>query len=271
MAIRTPYRVLPYTQRGFISLLSEVSTSTDTIVSSKQHASYLFNYLDSIGAKTIVLESRYIDHDYLEDYAGYYVRCFNRYRRTTSRLHFFSNEFNSNQFKRVVEGGPSSRLTNKLTQGYLGFIVVKPLPQTIIGRSCLKTYPTDAGRRNFPTLHTYCANLFGIPLTVESLAYQEQDSVVAACATSALWSVFQGSGKIFHHPIPSPVEITKSGSLHIPDNRASGNLPHETRGLHHSGLTATQMAHAVRAVGIDPYLVGASNDYLLKCTTYAFK
>lgn len=270
MAIRTPYRVLPYTLQGFISLLSEVSTSTVAKVSSKQHSSYLYEYLASLGAQTIVLESRYIDHDYLEDYAGYYVRCFNRYRRTTSRLHFFSNNFDSRQFKSVIVGGSNSRLTKKLTDGYLGFIVVKPLPQTIIGRTCLKTYPSEAGRRNFPTLHKYNANLFGIPLSVDSLAYQEQDNVVAACATSALWSVFQGSGKLFHHPIPSPVEITKAGSQHIPDNRASGNLPHETRGLHHSGLTATQMAHAVRAVGIDPYLVGASNDYLLKCTTYAY-
>lgn len=266
MALHTPYRVVPYTLDGFISLLAEVSTSTNAKVTSKQHASYLHEYLANLGAKTIVLESRYIDHDYLEDYAGYYVRCFSRYRRTTSRLHFFSNKFDARQFKSVIVSGSKSRLLSKLTDGYLGFIVVKPLPKTIIGRTCLKTYSSDGGRRNFPTLHKYNANLFGIPLSVHSLAYQEQDLVVAACATSALWSVFQGSGKIFHHPIPSPVEITKAGSLHIPD----GNLPHDTRGLHHNGLTATQMAHAVRAVGIDPYLVGAYNDYLLKCTAYAY-
>lgn len=266
MAIRTPYRVVPYTLQGFISLLSEVSTSSPANVSLKQHLSYFYEYLDSLGAKTIVLESRYIDHDYLEDYAGYYVRCFNRYRRTTSRLHFFSNKFDNRQFGSVIVKSSASRLTKKITDSYLGFIVVKPLPQTIIGRTCLKTYDSDGGRRNFPTLHKYNANLFGISLSVDTLPYQEQDLVVAACATSALWSVFQGSGKIFHHPIPSPVEITKAGSQHIPD----GNMPHDTRGLHHNGLTATQMAHSVRAVGIDPYLVGAYDDYLLKCTAYAY-
>lgn len=268
MALNTPYRVVPYTLDKVKSLLTEVSVnSTSAQISSKQHITYLFEYLSSLGANTIVLESRYIDHDYLEDYAGYYVRCFNRYRRTTTRLHFFGHTFNLRQFSSVVLESPNNRLGKKIADSYLGFIVVKPLPQTIIGRSCLKTYPSDNGRRQFPTLHKYNLNLFGLPLSVESLAYQEQDKVVAACATSALWSVFQGSGKVFHHPIPSPVEITKSASLHIPD---TGAVPHETRTLHHSGLTPTQIAHGVRSVGMDPYLIGASNEYVLKSTAYAY-
>lgn len=268
MSLNTPYRVVPCTLDRVISLLAEVSASTSLAqIASKQHVSYLFDYLDSLGAKTIVLETRYIDHDYLEDYAGYYVRCFNRYRRTTSRLHFFSQSFNSRQFSSVVLDSPNNRLGKKIANSYLGFIVVKPLPQTVIGRTCLKTYPSDNGRRQFPTLHKYSTNLFGLPLSVESLAYQEQDKVVAACATSALWSVFQGSGKVFHHPIPSPIEITKASSVHIPD---SGAVPHESRSLHHSGLTPTQIAHGVRSVGMDPYLIGASNEYVLKTTAYAY-
>jgi len=232
-----------------------------------QHLKYCYEYLNDLGAKTIVLESRYIDHDYLEDYAGYYVRCFNRYRRTTIRLHFFSNSFNSTQFKTVILNSPQGRLGKQLDSNYLGFMVLKPLPQTIVGRTCFKTYPDDGNRRHFPTLHKYSSNLFGLPLTVNSLAYQEQDKVVAACATSALWSVFQGSGKIFHHSIPSPVEITKAASLHIPD---AGLVPHDARSLHHSGLTPTQIAHGVRSVGMEPYLVGASNEFVIKTTAYAY-
>jgi len=82
---------------------------------------------------------------------------------------------------------PQGRLGKQLDSNYLGFMVLKPLPQTIVGRTCFKTYPDDGNRRHFPTLHKYSSNLFGLPLTVNSLAYQEQDKVVAACATSALW------------------------------------------------------------------------------------
>src|SRR5262249_17736969 len=98
-----------------------------------------------------------------------------------------------------------------------------PLPRTIVGRTCLKTYPHDS-RRDFPITRDYEANLFGMPLRVESLAFQEQDSVAAACATSALWSAFHGTGKQFQHPIPSPVEISKAATAHLPlDTRTFPN------------------------------------------------
>ena len=268
MASQSPYVVIPFEFEEFVKLISassEIYPKPD--IKNNNHVLYLFDYLNDLGAKTVVLESRYIDHDYLEDFAGYYVRCFNKYRRTTSRLHFFSESFDSSQFRRVILKTPNGILGKKLIKSYLGFLVIKPLPQTIIGRTCIKTYPDDNNRRHFPVIHKYNANLFGLNLTVDSLAYQEQDKVVAACATSALWSVFQGSGKLFHHAIPSPVEITKAACIHIPD---SGALPHETRTLHHGGLTATQIAHGIRSVGMEPYLIGANHEYVLKCTLYAY-
>lgn len=51
--------------------------------SSKTH------YFDHIGAKTIIVENDYIDRDFLEDYSGYYARCFHDYQRSCTRLHFF--------------------------------------------------------------------------------------------------------------------------------------------------------------------------------------
>ena len=33
--------------------------------------------------------------------------------------------------------------TETLQKNYLGFIVVKPLPSTVVGRTCLKTYDDD--------------------------------------------------------------------------------------------------------------------------------
>ncbi len=65
-----------------------------------------------------------------------------------------------------------------LQDGYLGFIVVKPLPRTIIGRTCLKTYDSKGGTRHFPIVRRYPVHLFGIPLRVETLAFQEQDQAV---------------------------------------------------------------------------------------------
>jgi hypothetical protein len=162
---------------------------------------------------------------------------------------------------------PASAFNAKrLQDGYLGFVVVKPLPQTIIGRTCLITYPADGGRRSFPILRNYPVNLFGFTLSVASLAFQEQDTVVAACATSALWSCFQGTGKLFQHAIPSPVEITKAATDHVPESLPANSA----RALPNSGLTATQMALAIRNVGLEPYIAKTTSPYNLNSILYAY-
>jgi hypothetical protein len=72
----------------------------------------------------------------------------------------------------------------------------------------LKTYPQEAGR-SFPATRRFTANLFGISLDIpQTLPFQEQDSIVAACATSALWSVLQATAKEFQHALLTPIEIT---------------------------------------------------------------
>ncbi|MBN1900638.1 hypothetical protein JW926_04845 [Candidatus Sumerlaeota bacterium] len=149
----------------------------------------------------------------------------------------------------------------KIQDSYLGFIIIRPLPGSVIGRTCLRTYPPDGGRRRFPVTRTYHANLFGIKLEIESLAFQEQDQTVAACATSALWSSFQKTGMLFQHAISSPVEITKA---------ANEKFPLASRGLPSHGLTAEQMAAAIRSVGLEPYLIKTIDLNLLRSVIYAY-
>jgi hypothetical protein len=262
----TAYRVVPYDIETLVALLAELSTATTEAVSAKAHRQYFEGYFAHLEARTVVVEQEYVDHDYLEDYAAYYVKCFVGYRRWTSRLHFFRNSFGEAEFRSLLAGESGTLVVDQLQRSYLGFVVVKPLPQTIVGRTCLATYPDDNLRRHFPITQTYQASLFGIALRVESLAFQEQDSVVAACATSALWSCFQGTGKLFQHSIPSPVEITKAAAVAIPHSE----LPQNARALPNSGLTTAQMAQAVKSVGLEPYIVGAVNRHVLNGTVYAY-
>lgn len=260
------YQVVPYNLETLIGCLAECSKATRDMVQNKLHLRYFSDYFNKLNAKSILIEKRYVDHDYLEDYAAYYVRCFESYERYTQRLHFFSIEFSEQQFRECLTN-PVSQLNQELLQEhYIGFVVVKPLPRTIIGRTCLRTYPSDNGRREFPILREFAVNLFGLSLKINSLAYQEQDTVVAACATSALWSCFQGSGKLFQHAIPSPVEITKAATKHVPENLPANSA----RAFPNSGLTATQMATAVHDVGLEPYIIGTSSPYVLNSTMYAY-
>lgn len=274
------YTVLAYDVNSFLDCLVSYSGATKEDIGAKIQKTYFQDYFNALDAKTLVIETEYIDHDFLEDYSAYYVRCFQPPGRNTARFHFFSTAFDANEFSALLSGATTAITTEQLKEGYLGFVVVKPLPRTIIGRTCLKTYPSDNGRRNFPILRNYKVSLFGIPLAVATLAYQEQDTVVAACATSALWSCFQGTGKLFQHYIPSPVEITKSATTQIPEN-----LPwNDSRTLPNKGLTAVQMAYAIRSVGLEPYMVGTketvtnqqnqtfevTNEHVLNSTAYAY-
>jgi hypothetical protein len=255
------WEVSAFSSSDFRRLLRFSAQATPAHIESKQHTTYFSNYLETLGAATIVGERDYVDRDFLEDFAAYYVRCHEDYSRLCGRLHFFSAPFSASDFDAFLTGKDSPLNTAILQASYLGFIVVKPLPETIFGRTCLATYPSE-NRRHFPITRPYEVSLFGTKLTVRSLAFQEQDQAAAACATSALWSAFQGTGVLFQHHIPSPVEITRS---------AADRMPIGGRALPSSGLTSLQMAHAIRQVTLEPTMLGSVSDAeQWKANAYAY-
>lgn len=230
-------------------------------IEQKSHIDYFKGYCNELNAQTIIVEKNYTDRYYSEDHSEYYVRCYDDYRKRCTRLHFFDISFDKDQFQFLIEGKESPLSNETLQAHYLGFSVIKPLPLTVIGRTCLKVYPSN-GTRHYPIVRSYKVNLFGLKLSCkDSLAFQEQDSVVAACATSALWSVFHGTGVLFHHHIPSPSQITKLATKHVPV---------QSRTFPNSGLSTEMMATAISAVSLEPHLENINSLYFLKCTAYAY-
>lgn len=253
--------VVEYSADSLENLFHEIADVPKSLIKKKNHSDYLGEYLNSIHAKTIIVEKGYVDRDYIEDFSGYYVRCFTRYDRKCWRLHFFSLLFSSDALESLLSGEKSPLNEKLLNDNYLGFVVEKPLPQTIIGRTCLKHYSDDGGRRHFPTARPYSVNLCGLDLKIKSLAFQEQDTVTSACATSALWTVFHRTGKLFQHPILSPVEITKA---------ATDRLPILSRVIPNQGLQGEHLAHAIRSVKLEPLYAGYKDEHILKSTIYAY-
>lgn len=232
----------------------------------KEQLDYFEQYLDKQGAKTFVIERPYTDRDYLADYAAYYVKCFGKYGSRCSRIHLFDSDFSQTDFEEAAARNSKKLTDENLQEAYLGFTVVKPLPITFIGRTCLKTYDAvgpygDDPDRVYPVARHYEVHLLGMKFAVNSLAWQEQDTVVAACATSALWSAFHGTGKLFQHNIPSPVEITSSATV---------LLPSATRNLPSHGLTLDQMASAIRNLGLEPEEMSIKSKAALQRQCYAY-
>ena len=108
-------------------------------------------------------------------------------------------------------------------------------------------------------------NVLGIPLSVNTIAYIEQDKVIAACATSALWSAFQKAAHSNGYHIPTLYEITDNATVYSTRRRP----------IPSGGLNAEQMCRAIRAVGLEPEfweILDADNNVvgLPLASTYAY-
>ncbi len=220
---------------------------------------YLFGYLNRRGAHSIVIERGYTDGDYLADYANYYSRCHEDYPRKTTRLHFFSCELTDADFESILLDGNPEKFES-LSSKYLGFSVIKPLPETIVGRTCLKAYDevlnADGCLRYFPISREYTVSCYGLPLTVRSVAFQEQDAEVAACSTTAIWYVLHASPKrLTESEIPSPYDITsKAMSVAFNAGNVKNGSPH--RRFPTPGLDLRQIAEYLRWSRYDSFVVG---------------
>ncbi len=67
--------VVPY--NSFTDLISVLPESTrNACETNNDRFLYLNDYLKQIGCKTIIIETKYVDKNFLDDYSEYYSRCF---------------------------------------------------------------------------------------------------------------------------------------------------------------------------------------------------
>ena len=220
---------------------------------------YVFRYVHKIGARCMTIEKVYIDRDYMEDHGLFYSRSFLPYPASCQRLQFFRTgpAETEQRIKELIECG---RSTSKESfrkacrefsdENYCGFSVIKPLPGCPVGRTVLCPYPSESkdGRRSFDSTRHYVSHLCGIELTVCGLAFQQQDTGVSACATTALWSSLQKAQDLEPVGSATPAQITVLATrFSLPFGRP---MPSD-------GLSIEQMCGAVNALGLAPTLVRA--------------
>lgn len=223
----------------------------------------LDNYIRNvINAQTVVREARYVDKDYLLDYAGYYSRSFQEVGRLTDRFHFFSKQFSEEYFETTLICGDQEGVQD-LQDSYKGFIIIKPFkeidgnPTHLLGRTLLNIPENCYNESLNDGKCLYIinkVNLFGIPLEIKTLPFQTRDPAVAACATLALWTANNKMNELFQTPLYSPFEITSKARALVENSR---NLPPE-------GLTIKQQLTFIKSIGLDFNLVNVI-DHRGKC------
>lgn len=241
--------ILRYEDGFAISLQNKFTKLTD--IEGKHQFKYLIEYLGVRGldVKTILVEEKYISKDFLDDYSNYYSYCFEGYGNHCRRIHLWSDTFNQTLFRKVLENDEDTLFRFKAH--YMGFIVIKPIPYRIIGYTLLRQprnyfpileYEDQLVKTDLWGLREYKIHLLGVELTIDTLAFQEQDTVVAACATTSIWSALNKASKDDHTILRSPSEITKiAGDLATNGNRIFPN---------YSGLDVLQICQAIHKSGL---------------------
>ncbi|MCQ4313819.1 hypothetical protein NAV33_18275 [Pseudomonas stutzeri] len=207
----TPYLVSSFQMATLSALIRECFGYDFADIFLKDQVTYLFSYLKGSDCVSMLLEPEYIDREFLEDYSRYYVKRFGNDSYECGRIHFFSCSIDHKNLDLLLQGKGSDDLSpEKLQKHYLGFMVVKPLSRTFVGKTCLQLNGDkgagDGTKKKIAK--RYDVNLFGIKLFVESIAFQEQDKVVAACATTAIWTALHALPWRDVKSVPSCSEIT---------------------------------------------------------------
>lgn len=240
----TPYLVSQFAQSTMTNLVRECFGYDFPDILTKPQVGYIFNYLNRLGAKNVLLEFQYVDKDFLEDFSRYYAKRYGNDGHKCARMHFFACPLDHGMVSEILAGGPNAEaLVKKLQDNYLGFMVIKPLPKTFIGKTCLKVMDDEstAAKRKRRLSRQYKVDLFGISLSVESLAFQEQDKVIAACATTAIWSALHALQWHSIRSVHSCSEITMNA---LNDRNGSSNSFPNTE------LNAEQMLRSIDAEGL---------------------
>jgi hypothetical protein len=128
------------------------------------------------GAKTVVIETRYIDLDYRSEYSSFFSRTFAEIPDTAHRLHFFKHPVSVNDL---------DTLATAMRRSYLGYVTIRPSPLGRVGRTMLAP-PPDL-RRFVQTAVTDTVNFFGQRLEVSGVPFAQQDTQFGRCAHVAAW------------------------------------------------------------------------------------
>ena len=192
----------------------------------------------TIGARTAVIEFRYLDPDWRNEHRAFYAGTFRRYPSITHRLHFFV-ESPDPRFLDPIHPARFDSLT------YLGYCVLRPVPAAPVGRTMLSARDdkelTCAAKDEI--------NLFGTDLSVIGAPFVAQDAQLSRCAQTTTWVTAYYHHLRFGGPRVLPGEIAAA----VADDLEVG------RQVPSPGLTIGQMADTARSIGLPPLVYPLRN------------
>jgi hypothetical protein len=243
--LKPPFFILPNNPHALEIMVRECFGAHYLDIKTKLQVKYLTDYLKRLKVQTLVCETSYIDKHYLVDYSQYLVRSHQDFGKMCARVHFFKCTISYNDIDKALSNNHL-----KCFEDYAGYSVIKPLPKTFFGRTCLPP-PGNAAKKTIAIEQQ--SNLFGKQLSVLSVPYQEQDKIVSACATASLWSLLSTVDSKHND---SPSTLTKMASV---ENDFRFSEPK-------SGLKYAQIERVIVKQGLRP--IGGALEYAAQIRAY---
>lgn len=190
--------------------------------------------------QSVVVEEDYIDLDYRAGFARFYYLRHHDTEHRCRRLHFFSCQLTK---EHMIE------MPLEIKKQYLGFTVLRPFLSAHLGRSLLsgRLAPViQAMGETYITCITGCrANIAGNEIKFYGTPWMEQDTLVSACASAALWMASCYMSQKYHP------EFKEYCTPHITDMATRYNVE-LGRPMPSGGLTVEQMMYALQEMGYEP-------------------
>lgn len=247
-----PFEVFKYEFDPLCLFISQFTGTPLNKTTSKRQMHFLSNYLNMLSTNnlTVIVETSYTDRHYLEDYSKYFSRCHQEYPKKCARVHFFDHpKLTTQYFKSLISRSlfDFDQELNRFKNSYLGNMIIRPIPDTFLGKICLQPVGSiESDPRKFLITQKSDVSLFGIKLEVESSPYQEQDRELSACATSALWALYQSHPHYLNQRPPSNSQISSELSFQI--SPQSSSFPNQ-------GLKMEAMAESLNLHRLEPKIL----------------
>lgn len=183
------------------------------------------------GARTAVIETRYIDPDYRSEFSAFFSRTFASIPDSTHRIHFFST---------VIDAGSLSSLTTTAINSYLGFVTIRPSPLGRVGRTMLVPPASIQAYMSCSVLDS--VHFFGQKLVVRGVPFAQQDTQFGRCAHVAAW--------ICHYTAVLRGDVARQPMAEF-SIRADATVS-EGRPIPSQGLTGLQLSNLLQEFGLPP-------------------
>lgn len=180
------------------------------------------------------IEYPYVDRIYRDSYYSYYSSKHYPYKRDCIRISLFAGEITILDFI-------NEKHHKFLQEKYLGYFIIRPLPNAIFGRSIInpKAFKSNDINICFTQINV---SVFGAKLTTIGFPHSAQDVETISCAETTIWALmeyFSTKYPDYHPTLPSKIHKTLE------------SISFE-RQLPSNGLTMDQISFALKKYGFGP-------------------